>query len=381
MVHAGQQDLAFDYLRDAQKITFPSFDRPGALHGITHFPESGPVSILRTVQGLAGATTTLFIEKAADKDGQLIACVGDSLVQRPVLSAVNNQPENMLRRRRREEGLSASLVWQMCSKGEVAILPLHGSAASTLLMACFYAAPGCPDRPGMATGLEPHLPFLRGAAGLLHEYSVARNLSAELAAALNLSGCATILVDARGDIKFANSAAGELLERGNGLRRIGTKLTATSMRDTIRLTLAIEHLTTTGDTPEVPPGSRQAALLSITTSSGMRQMVMVTASDRYSADTVVVQVLPQGADLGRLVVPACKLYGLSATETELVSLLIKGLTITEAAKAKRIQVYTARSYLKQIFDKTGTGRQADLVRLMMSCIFQTHGNISTEVIS
>lgn len=380
----GWHDSPSNYLLSSHKINVDIPDTGDFPDNLVNFAESGVTTMLRAVREHSGAAAALLIEKGAERDGRIIASVGNNFADATILSAIDSQPANVLRRRRREEMLQAGIVWQASILGDVAICPLHSSAESNLVLACFYAHPGCPDRDEMAVALEAQLPFLHGCASLLHEFKAARHLSAELAAALDLNGCATILADAQGTILFTNAAANQLLEQGGGLRRTGRKLTAANMRDAIRLTLAIEHLTQNDDRKVQTAGnSRQAVLLSVEGEDGDRQIVMVTAPDpsHYLANAVVVQTMCHDADLGRLVVPVCKLYGLSITETELVRLLVTGVTVTEAAKAKRIKIYTARSYLKQIFDKTGTCRQADLVRLMLSCVFQTHGRISTEVIN
>jgi len=61
-----------------------------------------------------------------------------------------------------------------------------------------------------------------------------------------------------------------------------------------------------------------------------------------------------------------ELYRLSPAEAELARRLVTGDTVQQAAQTRGISVATARSYLEQIFHKTGTSRQADLVRLLLS---------------
>lgn len=62
-----------------------------------------------------------------------------------------------------------------------------------------------------------------------------------------------------------------------------------------------------------------------------------------------------------------RLYSLTRAETELVDLLCEGTTLDEAAQRRGVTTNTARSQLKQIFAKTGTNRQAELVRLALAC--------------
>ncbi|WP_161790438.1 helix-turn-helix transcriptional regulator, partial [Inquilinus limosus] len=58
-------------------------------------------------------------------------------------------------------------------------------------------------------------------------------------------------------------------------------------------------------------------------------------------------------------------FGLTAREAEVASRLASGATIGSLAAEWGVSVNTLRGYLKAVFGKTGTCRQADLVRLVM----------------
>jgi PAS domain-containing protein len=61
-----------------------------------------------------------------------------------------------------------------------------------------------------------------------------------------------------------------------------------------------------------------------------------------------------------------ELYGLTQSETRLALLLLADCSVEEAAGLLGITLATARGVLKTIFVKTGTKRQASLVRLLLS---------------
>ena len=61
-----------------------------------------------------------------------------------------------------------------------------------------------------------------------------------------------------------------------------------------------------------------------------------------------------------------KLFGLNRSEARLALALAEGARIEDASHKLGITVSTARTYLKQAFSKTGTGRQAELVKLIMT---------------
>ena len=60
------------------------------------------------------------------------------------------------------------------------------------------------------------------------------------------------------------------------------------------------------------------------------------------------------------------LYQLTQAEAELVVLLCEGLSLDEAATSRGVTTNTARSQLKQVFVKTSTSRQSELVRLVLA---------------
>jgi DNA-binding CsgD family transcriptional regulator len=66
--------------------------------------------------------------------------------------------------------------------------------------------------------------------------------------------------------------------------------------------------------------------------------------------------------------PLRKLYALTHAEVELVELLCDGWSLEEASAQRGVTMNTARSQLKQIFFKTGTSRQSELVRLVLAGI-------------
>ena len=63
-----------------------------------------------------------------------------------------------------------------------------------------------------------------------------------------------------------------------------------------------------------------------------------------------------------------ELFGLSATEARLALRLAEGRTLAEAAGEIPITIESARTYSKRIFAKTGTARQADLVRVLLKSV-------------
>ena len=61
-----------------------------------------------------------------------------------------------------------------------------------------------------------------------------------------------------------------------------------------------------------------------------------------------------------------ELYTLTDAEAELVRMLAEGRSLDQVAAARSVTINTVRSQLKQVFSKTDTNRQGDLVRLALT---------------
>lgn len=192
-----------------------------------------------------------------------------------------------------------------------------------------------------------------------------------MAQTLDLFDFGTFLLDPEGNIIFANDRAWQLLELGEGLRRAGQSVTATDFDNAVRLQSAIHHLShhEEGTSCEVDSS------LMLMHRTNARPLVAVlsrlaeTEPGNGGAATALYVVDPD-VDTGPLAMALCRAYGLTATEAGLVIKLVGGLTIDAAARDMRIQTQTARAYLKQIFAKTDTHRQADLVRVILGGVIR-----------
>jgi pimeloyl-ACP methyl ester carboxylesterase/DNA-binding CsgD family transcriptional regulator len=82
------------------------------------------------------------------------------------------------------------------------------------------------------------------------------------------------------------------------------------------------------------------------------------------AEPLNALVLLSAREINAIGKMAPRRYGLTAAESRLAAKLLRGLTVTDAATEMGVTTNTARSYLKNIFTKTGARRQADLLRLL-----------------
>lgn len=190
-----------------------------------------------------------------------------------------------------------------------------------------------------------------------------------LARALDLFDFGTLILDGGGTIVFCNEQASQLLDAGDGLRRAGQSVTATDFEDAVRLQTAIHHLS--HNEGGIRSNLNGASLLLIRRSNARPLVAVLARLCDIEADcsaATVLYVLDPDIDTQPLAMALSRAYGLTTAEAGLTIRLVAGLTIDAAAAEMRIKTQTARAYLKQIFAKTDTHRQADLVRVILGSV-------------
>ncbi len=224
-----------------------------------------------------------------------------------------------------------------------------------------------PDLAGRLAG-RPHptgfIPMLRPFFDLWAASRSRRLRDAGLTCAVEHCDIAMFLVDRQSKVLFANRAAEELAAIRDGIDIGRGRLAATALADTMRLQAAIEHIC-----GEARDHGMVLPIVALRRARGRPLMATVlpvpNAQPSPDEGSAILYVFDPEEDLSRLIEPACMFYGLSAGETRLTCRLANGGSLAQAAKALGLREQTARSYLKQIFLKTQTNRQAELVWLML----------------
>ena len=62
------------------------------------------------------------------------------------------------------------------------------------------------------------------------------------------------------------------------------------------------------------------------------------------------------------------LFGLSPAEQHLALDLVRGVTLAESADRRTVALSTVKTQLLQLFAKTGTHRQSQLIALLSGCL-------------
>ena len=80
----------------------------------------------------------------------------------------------------------------------------------------------------------------------------------------------------------------------------------------------------------------------------------------------IVAVRDPDIDRRRLVADLSRRFGLTAAESKMAAEILIGDGLAAAARRRGISTTTARTHLSSIFEKTGTHRQAELIRLLFN---------------
>lgn len=210
--------------------------------------------------------------------------------------------------------------------------------------------------------LSRWLPFSKA---FFAQWAAAQALLAKknaMAAAINHTDIPTMLLGRGGALRFANDAAQAMLAKGSDIRLAEGRLDCLSLADTMRLQSAIAHVLAQieNDTPILVLKRR-----------GRRPLLLALAHSQSNGDKVfgeqiaIAYIFDPEQGQPHIVDLACAIYSLSPCEARLAGALVDGLSLCDAAKLLRLREHTARSYLKQIFNKTETNRQAELVQLLL----------------
>lgn len=169
-----------------------------------------------------------------------------------------------------------------------------------------------------------------------------------------------VLLDECNRVVKANQYARRIFEAGDGLTLRQGRIAAARQGEDNRVQALISGA-----------GSLRAGMLA---RPGDAKPLSVIVADAPPADIAVempdrvTRILLVADPERRCAVPApilAALYGLTQREAMLTGMLLGGGKLTQAAAELGITTGTARNYLKQIFAKTDTASQAELVSLLL----------------
>ncbi|HEY1710798.1 MAG TPA: hypothetical protein VGG10_21200 [Rhizomicrobium sp.] len=211
----------------------------------------------------------------------------------------------------------------------------------------------------LANSIHPHL--IR-AFNLGRKLAGAQRVEQDLQHTIDRSPHGLFLLDATGAIRHVNKAGEALLRIPGGLQVNEGRLIAHSQSQTKRL---LGLIACAGS----PSGAGGSMALDIAPGRLPISLTIAPLTEAGSPHLRGRTVLVCATDLeARTKLPEKQLrdlFGLTPAETRLALALLDGITLREAAERFETSQHTTRTQLARIFDKTGTNRQSDLVRLLM----------------
>lgn len=187
--------------------------------------------------------------------------------------------------------------------------------------------------------------------------------------ALGQRGYGTLLLDRFGVAISLNRRAAELMRDGGALRLGAGRVRAADASQASGLEEAIlGAIAALGRGRRPPP---RALVLRGADGDGRLRLHLCAvglpaAGEGQRVPALALLLDDPARDIAPEIRDNARQHGLTAVETELACRLADGRTVDEAASDQRISVHTARKYLQQIFAKTSTSRQAELVRVLIS---------------
>jgi len=248
-------------------------------------------------------------------------------------------------------------------------LPLMAGSDQTASLILAY--PACllaRDRASVEERAVMMRPLIMAYVKSATETAIMTRKFASAMSVLHVSSVAVILFDNKGRMIVANDAARCTWDAHDGIRMGNRAPVPISLKDAARFQLALEHQIASNSAESIEPC--KSAVFLIQRQAGRRPfvatMIPVPAAAVKPGDPAVIMYLfDPSHDHSDHLGAVCELYGLSQVETRLAHHLVSGKTLDEAAIAMRVKSPTARTYLKQIFSKTETHRQTELMRLLM----------------
>jgi DNA-binding CsgD family transcriptional regulator len=183
---------------------------------------------------------------------------------------------------------------------------------------------------------------------------------------------ATILVDATARLQYANKVAEALLSTRAGLAVENGALRAVTQPATRRL----HGLVAKAAGKNGQPGG-SAMPIERDDRRPLSVIVSPLQESGYSPFGGRPAVLVSVTDPERRLDDCCnrlrELFALTHAEARLATQLLEGIDLKTAATRAHVGFNTARTHLAHIFQKTGTSRQGELIRLLMTIVSAAMG--------
>jgi PAS domain-containing protein/DNA-binding CsgD family transcriptional regulator len=215
--------------------------------------------------------------------------------------------------------------------------------------------------------LVPHLQRAARLHAQMHELRL-HNQTVE--AALDRLPFGVVVADASGRALIINRAAEDMAATNDGLLLRSGRLTATRTGEAARLA---RHIAEAAQSAACRRGQGGGALL-VSRPSGRRSFALlvaplspdVTLAAAHQAPAALILITDLNSAPAVLGNRLIELFGLTPAEACLAVGLSSGKRLIDVAEERSLRMPTLRAQLRAILAKTGSRRQADLMRLIVS---------------
>lgn len=251
---------------------------------------------------------------------------------------------------------------------DIAIAVLETSAhRATFLAVARDEATGMVDA-SMRERLARLVPHLRRAVLIAQTLEFKRSEAATLADVLDGLSAGLVLVDGRSRIVHANAAGNQILAANDVMRAVGgqlvcrdSRLTGT-LREAVAAAAGVDGDTAIGRRGIAMPLSAADGARYVAHVLPLRSGVRCRADGADAAAAVFVRKAALDGPSSSEVIG--RTYKLTPAELRVLSGIVEIGGVPEVAAALGVSDATVKTHLGRLFGKTGTGRQADLVKLV-----------------
>jgi DNA-binding CsgD family transcriptional regulator/PAS domain-containing protein len=217
--------------------------------------------------------------------------------------------------------------------------------------------------------LYPHLKVAMEAYERSHRQDLESNAYVR---AIDQLAFGVIILNERGHVIRVNETAARIMQESQLLRVSGNELLATEAAHQELLAQALRALPAAAEA-----GAAATSPLKLSASRcapgkpvSCLHLLMksITPPDGGSGPGVAIFLSDHNLHRNVAIEPFARLYQISRAEMALVTELLEGASITQAAEGLQISENTARAQLRSVFTKTGTHRQTELTRLVLTSL-------------
>ena len=186
--------------------------------------------------------------------------------------------------------------------------------------------------------------------------------------AIDVMPIGVMMINQEGAVIEANPSARAVIDAGEGLIMAQGSLAV----DLGGRLLKFSELIARPETHGVAVAAGELTLLPVPRQQGQRPLTLMlmpleqTSEPDVSGPAALLFIGDPERSVRFDQTRIARLYGLSRAESRVAALLASGYRLEQVAEALDIAYETVRKHLKQIFGKTGTYRQAELVRMLVT---------------